>query len=1590
MVKTIDDVPDIDLVTQDDAKNDSDEDHARDDLVSSPGDPQPTRSSDDTRASLTTPALPLMGIRSFYHGKVIFITGATGFLGKALLWKLLADLRDQIDKVYLLLRMSSAQRRFSNPNVRLQEDILSDKAFVHLRRKMGATAFDQLVKDKIQPLNGDLTEPNLGLSDDDQAIVIKHVNVIFHCAAITDNHDLDVTVKINALGTAHVVQLANECGSLSSLLHLSPMQIYGATTAAPNALGILPMDAAPQDLINAILTASPEELHGFLSQIQQHYTTPLAFSKSLAEHILIDDIRKKQESRFQQFPVGILRLAPVGPSLHEPLQGWADNVNGINGVLLLAGKGSRVIDTGHGDIPADVVPVDIAVRAMLATAATMRTPPATFRVPEQDLPNTATDAAETDAEGEDSPAPMPVRDSREDLPCFPAIQAVSMLDCGVISWRQAYEGIRWYWTRSGNVQLAPAASYFTASAQGLSRARSVMNSIRSAASGYMGGANGSSAPPIARNSIISASTSTDGRRSPRTSSPRHSHRASRYMDKAARIAPGIMRAYNPHLKQLHAAIIGEAAGAPPMAPIRQLFLILTKNDENDENAQSGESEDNEKEDFDAMARDFDPMALLGQPDEWMWTQYFILASYGVDYYVNFSAHIRVPLPGPEWQCALLFQGGANDADTMHVMNRQARSELISADQITKRTSRMIDHVKQLLVYDDYRTDTRRRTNDAVWMRDIDDCLDDWSNDTSILQAMDQDRRHVLGKWKKKVGNNDDAVRVVVLNDKRVNQAILHITQKAGVSRQTAVNEALRILTRMSERTQLGFVWFVGSFLKSLFDNMFDSIRVNKEQLRNLRHAILGKRVVYVPISKSVLDPILVWYFAIRYHLPVPALVCDEVMAQLGPISDIYRLAGAYYVKREKQQRSPLSSAVTAAYTQVLLREHGALSFCFERTRSRTGKLQAAFDDGMMEMVMESTLQSNQSRASGATSRAGSMDDGNVPPSPDSPASATMSVDSTTGTPRKPHRDIVVVPINISYESVPELPFLIDQVLDQQQPIQQQMQMQMQQQNRPSASTSLPSRPSATAQSSQQQRSMSIPSASPSSAASTAPNSVPGVPHAPVRPSQSMDRRNGVADSAKKYGAVDIGLGRVVSVQETANLHKDVSDEAKLAAIVANRVQVAQREALVVTPVSLVCAIILYGRAVGGVAIGKIKELLTWLHQEVIDKQYIMDWQDGEDIDAIVLNSFKLINDAKNLIIEGKTLTDDTNVRVNDHADNIMTLSYYANQMVNPFLMDAFFAVVYLSFTEDQTNMDDFMDRFRFLVQLLEKEFVILADIDKVLPEVMAKYEAQHVLRKSENGYDYHLQVTMEKDPVQYEQLMLLASLIYPTIDNYWITSCSLSALERVPTLPRSIVPLLSQWIATHLITGRRTIYREVLSTESSRNAVAIFMAMGFLTEYPAKQKLTPDAQILLHELKIPTSETVIELTGQNSDGGSTPVSAGDPEGMMKALMAQIQMNRANSNMADLCQQIDSYRLGAASQRESFQNAQVFQKCLKQIKGIIQVDTTFAQRRRVELNDIEDAIVQLVYALRVSSNSAASPQDATARALRRISEAYNLK
>ena len=111
-------------------------------------------------------------VSKFFKDKSVFITGGTGFMGKVLVWKLLSACPD-IKSIYLLIR----PKKGILSQDRLDKVIFSTPIF-----KSWKTHKPELL-DKVKSLNGDITLPKLGLSDNDIELLVNEISVVFHSAA---------------------------------------------------------------------------------------------------------------------------------------------------------------------------------------------------------------------------------------------------------------------------------------------------------------------------------------------------------------------------------------------------------------------------------------------------------------------------------------------------------------------------------------------------------------------------------------------------------------------------------------------------------------------------------------------------------------------------------------------------------------------------------------------------------------------------------------------------------------------------------------------------------------------------------------------------------------------------------------------------------------------------------------------------------------------------------------------------------------------------------------------------------------------------------------------------------------------------------------------------------------------------------------------------------------------------------------------------------------------------------------------------------------------------------------------------------------
>ena len=84
------------------------------------------------------------------------------------------------------------------------------------------------------------------------------------------------------------------------------------------------------------------------------------YTKAIAENLI-----KQAEN---EIPFVIVRPSIVTSAWREPLPGWIDNYNGPTALIAAAGKGILRTMYGNREAVADIIPVDIPVNLMIATA----------------------------------------------------------------------------------------------------------------------------------------------------------------------------------------------------------------------------------------------------------------------------------------------------------------------------------------------------------------------------------------------------------------------------------------------------------------------------------------------------------------------------------------------------------------------------------------------------------------------------------------------------------------------------------------------------------------------------------------------------------------------------------------------------------------------------------------------------------------------------------------------------------------------------------------------------------------------------------------------------------------------------------------------------------------------------------------------------------------------------------------------------------------------------------------------------------------------------------------------------------------------
>ncbi|XP_037955085.1 putative fatty acyl-CoA reductase CG5065 [Teleopsis dalmanni] len=283
-------------------------------------------------------------IAEWYAGKNILITGATGFMGKVLVEKLLRSC-PKLNKLYLLIRHKKGVDAF----------IRKEQYFKSIVFKKLLEA-DSKIMNKIQVVKGDVMENDLGLNVNDANELASNVEVIFHCAAnVRFDQPLRPMIQMNVAGTLKLLKLALKMPNLKVLLHVSTSYCQCNESVLEERAYAAPQN--PFEIMNMIDTMDDQSLAKITPNLLNGLPNTYAYSKALSEDLI---------NRYgSKLPIVITRPSIVTAAISEPFPGWIEGVNGPTGLMIGAARG--VIRSMHcnPDYASTVIPVDKAINGMI-------------------------------------------------------------------------------------------------------------------------------------------------------------------------------------------------------------------------------------------------------------------------------------------------------------------------------------------------------------------------------------------------------------------------------------------------------------------------------------------------------------------------------------------------------------------------------------------------------------------------------------------------------------------------------------------------------------------------------------------------------------------------------------------------------------------------------------------------------------------------------------------------------------------------------------------------------------------------------------------------------------------------------------------------------------------------------------------------------------------------------------------------------------------------------------------------------------------------------------------------------------------------
>ncbi|MEH0020112.1 MAG: 1-acyl-sn-glycerol-3-phosphate acyltransferase [Desulfobacter sp.] len=214
----------------------------------------------------------------------------------------------------------------------------------------------------------------------------------------------------------------------------------------------------------------------------------------------------------------------------------------------------------------------------------------------------------------------------------------------------------------------------------------------------------------------------------------------------------------------------------------------------------------------------------------------------------------------------------------------------------------------------------------------------------LVDILNRQRKSITGP----VLKSRQEITEDILTRKSLREFLADYASRTDIPLRKVNKKAAGYINEIAANYNLRTINFLNWLLEWVFNNIFEGLVVNQDEINRMREKYTQAPLILVPCHKSHLDYLLLPYAMFRHNMPCPHIAAGKNLS-FWPLGPIFRGGGAFFLRRTFRG-AELYTRIFAAYLEKLLYEGFNIKIYIEGGRSRTGKLLCPKPGGLAMLI----------------------------------------------------------------------------------------------------------------------------------------------------------------------------------------------------------------------------------------------------------------------------------------------------------------------------------------------------------------------------------------------------------------------------------------------------------------------------------------------------------------------------------------------------------------------------------------------------------------------------------------------------------------